>query len=217
MIVTCPSCDTRYNLTAQQVGPKGRKIRCASCQHEWQQPPLEIEESTPKPPLPPQSQFTHTPSDAEILSKKWITLGIGLVVTVVLILLGSLIWLLKDSSSTNTIAAYSNVYSSNSNTSTDPIYTPTGLVMSGIERDVVEDANLTILLFRGKVTNTNSTITHIPEIRVQLLDKKGIELDFWPADIQKTTLKPGETTPWTVRFLNPPLDRIHQYKAFFKN
>lgn len=35
MILICPSCSTRYLLSASAIGDGGRDVRCAKCQHEW--------------------------------------------------------------------------------------------------------------------------------------------------------------------------------------
>ncbi len=40
MILSCPNCQTRFSVQAQNLGPAGRKVRCAKCSHVWlaQQP-----------------------------------------------------------------------------------------------------------------------------------------------------------------------------------
>ena len=35
MILTCPNCATRYLTTPEDIGPKGRTVRCSSCQTSW--------------------------------------------------------------------------------------------------------------------------------------------------------------------------------------
>ncbi len=35
MKITCPSCDTSYNIGATSVGPEGRSVRCSRCSEEW--------------------------------------------------------------------------------------------------------------------------------------------------------------------------------------
>lgn len=39
MIITCPSCSTRYPVDAASFAPSGRKVRCAKCGHNWHQAP----------------------------------------------------------------------------------------------------------------------------------------------------------------------------------
>lgn len=35
MFIACPACETHYKLDDLALGPKGRKVRCASCGHVW--------------------------------------------------------------------------------------------------------------------------------------------------------------------------------------
>lgn len=39
MIVSCPTCSTRYTLSDESLGTDGRKVRCARCGHTWWQMP----------------------------------------------------------------------------------------------------------------------------------------------------------------------------------
>lgn len=45
MLIVCPSCASSYSLTAEQLGA-GRKLRCASCRHQWLATP---EDALPEP------------------------------------------------------------------------------------------------------------------------------------------------------------------------
>ena len=48
MIITCPHCQTKYQVTYEAIGSAGRKVQCAHCQQAWQQRPLDPEEETPE-------------------------------------------------------------------------------------------------------------------------------------------------------------------------
>lgn len=40
MIITCPHCQTKYQVTYEAIGATGRKVQCAQCQQAWRQVPL---------------------------------------------------------------------------------------------------------------------------------------------------------------------------------
>lgn len=48
MIITCPHCQTKYQVTYEAIGSAGRKVQCAYCQRAWQQEPV-VPEAPPAP------------------------------------------------------------------------------------------------------------------------------------------------------------------------
>src|SRR6185436_13545418 len=51
MILTCPSCDTRYSVDGSKFPVAGRTVRCAKCGNSWHQMG-EMPESEPGPIAP---------------------------------------------------------------------------------------------------------------------------------------------------------------------
>ncbi len=46
MILECSNCSTRFSVKDDLLLPKGRKVKCAKCQHIWYQyPPVVTAES----------------------------------------------------------------------------------------------------------------------------------------------------------------------------
>jgi len=48
MIITCPNCQTKYQVAESAIGSAGRKVQCANCSNSWQAVP----ELPPQPPRP---------------------------------------------------------------------------------------------------------------------------------------------------------------------
>lgn len=49
MYLTCPECYTSFVVSADQIGPKGRRVRCSKCSHGWFASPVKSKvSSSPK-------------------------------------------------------------------------------------------------------------------------------------------------------------------------
>lgn len=64
MRATCPSCEAVYEVPDRLVGTKGRRLRCATCGHEWTLLPPAPEAPAvpqPMPVTPPPPAYTYAP------------------------------------------------------------------------------------------------------------------------------------------------------------
>ncbi len=228
MQVSCPHCGTQYNLTAKQIGPAGRTLQCAKCKHKWfVAPPAATAAADTLPPLPPSPAANSTDFLASLdemagigAGSSWwrkVRVGWGPEITLTLAGLGVMAlavagfnWLLRyqpaDGLSVATqVAGYTH----------QPGPQPTGLVLSHLTREIAKRDNNIMLIIHGMLTNSTSTAATLPDLRVQLLDRDGIEIDYWPVSYTSNTLAPQQSTSWQVTFVNPPLNRVAAYRAFF--
>src|SRR5688572_376 len=66
MILTCPSCDTRYSVDGSKFPASGRTVRCAKCGHSWHQagePPPEPEAAPAPVPAPQPAEIPAPAAD----------------------------------------------------------------------------------------------------------------------------------------------------------
>jgi predicted Zn finger-like uncharacterized protein len=72
MVVTCPNCRARYAVDPLKIGPGGRTVQCARCDHRWFEkvespPPADEAVAVPEPPPPaPEVVIRPTTSGASL-------------------------------------------------------------------------------------------------------------------------------------------------------
>jgi predicted Zn finger-like uncharacterized protein len=217
MILTCPSCSTRYNVGDTSLGENGRTVRCASCGHSWfQKKPedvaadsmlLRVASAAPKvfapkapagPPPPPHTQ-ARAKAHAKIKAKHfayaasaWALAGalmIGVIGTALAYRVDIVKLWPKSASAFAAIGMPANLY---------------GLVIESETVRSGSDASGPRLLVAGIVRNVTSTEKPMPYLRVSLQDEHGKELATWFVDAGKPSLVAGEKHAFMTEYPKPP-------------
>jgi len=237
MILTCPSCDTRYSVDGSKFPAAGRTVRCAKCGNSWHQmgetpegapgpaTTEAISESVPEAapafapePASPTRAFTppsvtvaepvpHTPLGPKIA----VVAGwAGLIAAILLI-------------------GYAAVHYRQHIASIWPqsagVYSSLGLAVnaSGIDfrqvdyRRESEDGQV-VLAVSGVIVNTGGRELPVPQtVRVTLSDAGNHELYHWNFKPNAQVLKAGQSVPFMTRLASPPAAARHLEVRFAKD
>ncbi len=204
MILTCPSCSTRYLIDPSALGEIGRVVRCARCAHSWMETPPE---DMPKRvdvavapavarPIPPGSNLPALP-DAPKSSgwASWAALA-----AVVIAVLGG------------TVAARERIVEAWP--LTERLYLLAGLaeprpstnfILRRIQSSTFLDDGHTIVVVTGEIVNVSGETRLVPNLEARVLDNQRRVLDSWIVAPPIAQLAPGGAVAFSNRFADPPV------------
>jgi predicted Zn finger-like uncharacterized protein len=215
MILTCPECASRYQVADDSVPPQGRTVRCASCGASWRaeppkgEAPLELTPDAPAASVEPaaakpagaalpktfraKTQANRRTREAAVAGAVWGVLGaavLGLLASATLFRVEVVrLW-------PRTAGAYAKV---------GMTVNPTGLAPENILAGPGLKNGHAAVIVSGLVRNVE-TRSHDPApLRVALLDKAGKTLTTQVVHTAPGRLQPGQTRPFSLAFLDPPL------------
>jgi predicted Zn finger-like uncharacterized protein len=236
MILTCPSCGTRYSADGAKFPAEGRTVRCSKCGHSWHQPgeepavpsalaqetrreavPEAATEPAPVYPAGPSPTRAFAPAVAvaaprtPLLPRLAVIGGwLGLIAVVVLIAVSAVRY-------RQDIAV---IWPQSAG-----VYSGLGLPVSasGIDFRQVnykresEDGQM-VLAVSGMIVNTGSRELPVPQtVRVTLSDGANNELYHWTFKPGAAALKPGQSVPFVTRLSSPPAAARHLEVRFAKD
>jgi predicted Zn finger-like uncharacterized protein len=203
MIVTCPSCATRYLVETEKLGAQGRMVRCGNCAHTWHQTPPDtpvVELMVPEPtPLGPGEK-----RGLPAIPEKKRTRGKLVAFLILLLLLAGAGWgavFLRD-----TIMAWvpqtARYYAKLGLDEPKPQAGP-GLELRNVTPTRGFENGLPALLINGQVVNLSSSTRKVPRLKVVLRDSHDQELTSWSFDPGIGQLGPGGAAPFHTVLTQP--------------
>lgn len=200
MILTCPSCSTRYLVDPSAIGQDGRMVRCASCNHSWfQRPP----EDLPKPvDLTPPEQIRMRPmAGVPALARtrrsrprlRWAgtVAAVALVVVLAVLLRGPV------------VAAWPGAA---------PIYAAVGLpvdvvgaglALQGVKTDRGEQNGVPVVVIDGRIANISHQTRAVPLLRATSVSTDRKALKSWTFKASRDQLAPGEIATFHSTLSDP--------------
>ncbi len=213
MILSCPACNTRFELDDSLLGTRGRKVRCGKCAHSWHQKASHVE---PDPfdtahrrrersadlstdrvkleaPLPP------APFKAEQSERSGGALGWVVLLLFVASVLGGA-WFWRDA----IVTAVPQAERFYQLIGLGPPLPGTGLEIQNVNsiRERQEDDR--VLFIEGEVLNVSDVSVKVPAIHASLADADGNEVFFWVFTADTLELAPGEIAYFETTARNPP-------------
>ena len=226
MILTCPSCRTRYQSESARFVPPGRNVRCAKCGQVWFQPaPAPEPEPEPMREPEPESALQSAPAVAANVSPPAMSIGTQAMraskeevqrprrrsrsSTLVQTSGWAALVLLAVSVGWSSVQFRQDIadmwpQSASLYAALGMPVSANGITISNIAyQQEVEDGQ-PVLAVSGKVVNVGDRELPVPVIRVVLTDGAKNEIYHWTFDVGVPSLKPGAESPFVTRLASPP-------------
>ena len=213
MIISCPSCATRFDLQASRFAPAGTLIKCASCGHSWLEAHA-IEMVTPVTRLPAVIEHGFEPdqeirrlveatrqAQEEFAAKRrirnrrlagWATFAASVAAPFAV---AAALPEVVVATAPATIAAYRaigqevNIY---------------GLELRRVELQHMLVDGTRVLAVKGEIANISGRERKIPWLRFGLKGTDNAEVYSWTLDPGARPLRAGEITNFVTRVASPP-------------
>ena len=232
MILTCPACQTRYEVDAAKFPPAGRNVRCARCSNVWHAlpdapepwepelppPPSQPAYEAPEPPREayaqpqerdPEPQESATadapaaPSGPKFWHRPWFLTAGWAALAGVVILLGVVATVYRH----QVVEAWpqsASVYSK-----LGMKVASSGLKIGNTKNSREMRGGQLVLTVSGTLTNVADRELPVPQIRIGLVDNDKREVYHWTVAPDVITLKPGQSTHFVTQLSNPPDEAIN--------
>jgi predicted Zn finger-like uncharacterized protein len=227
MILTCPTCASRYRIDETKLGPQGRTVRCAGCGESWRAEPLaEPLQLTPELVAPnfvepdpavdvsaggAEPDLAETPAEelpkvfrqkaeAKRRTRAAMTAGVvwgGMSASLALLMLAAVVFRVQVVQLwPRTAGAYAAVHLT---------VNPLGVAPDNVQAAPGLENGRAALIVTGAERNIDSRPRGPVPLRISLYDKAGVRLLSRIVDLPAAPLGGGESRPFRVSFLDPPM------------
>lgn len=226
MILTCPSCNTRYFAEDDAVGEKGRRVRCAACSHVWFMDPSsnadgantdrmmpdganvvvkgptrqEIERARAELRSPPAHEIAKRKrQERERDSRVKLVAGLWAGTGIAAVALFGAAFLFRSHLVQfwpRSAAAFAAIGA--------PV-NPFGLDFVDVKAERKSVGATQILEIAGSVRNVSKNLRAVPLVRVGLRNPSGKEVYAWSLRLDNAELNPGATASFGTQLESPPL------------
>ena len=238
MILTCPTCASRYRIDETKLGPQGRTVRCAGCGDSWRAepladplqltpdhltpdfaPPQPASASTPEPEPAKEEVFAanaepdlaqlpaeelpkafRQKAEAKRRTREALTAGVvwgAMAAGLAVLLLCAIVFRAQVVRLwPRTAGAYAAVRL--------PV-NPLGVAPDNVQAAAGLENGRAALIVTGAERNIDSRPRKSVPLLISVYDKAGVRLLSRTVDMPTRALDGGESRPFRVSFLDPPL------------
>lgn len=198
MIITCPSCSSKFAVKAEAIGLTGRKVRCAKCKHDWFQDPSQEMIEAAKAIMPEPSSIDPIPAGGNLpapIPAESAPLYIKFAFACSILLLLFTISLMAS----NKILPHAAWYYSALGIQDD-----SGIALYNISAEKASEDKKNELLIKGRIVNESSIDKSIPNVRITLLGEGREKVRSITLDSKNTVLAPGQGVDFENRVKELP-------------
>lgn len=214
IVLSCPSCSTKYRANPQAIGANGRRVRCASCAHVWTaeldnpadlpalepapveagsaQPDAEAEVTEPVAAYRARQEAKRRTMSAAVAGGAW---G-ALVAAWALMLVGA--WFFR----VDIVNAWPQSTSAYAAVGVD--VNPYGFEVGELTITRESEHGVPLLIIEGSIRNFDRRRRDVPGVRAILRDEAAHSLLEWNVALDRTSIRAGETLHFRTIASDPP-------------
>lgn len=221
MILTCPSCSSRYHVDASAFSAKARKVRCANCGHRWKaMPPVDTPQSVElelAPPAASQEEQVRSAATAPNIARRpgvvqkkagspigWLLGGGVVVLLLVGLIIGrnGIVDKVPDAAAMYELVGLS-------------IDQDIGLEFDDVTLNWQAEGDVFVLVVEGEIVNLSQANQVIPPLRMAILDGEGEEIQYESFELAEGELGAGNRINFSGRMVNP-IDQGENFRLTFE-